>query len=242
MSVTTNPPRVPMSSATGPLRPSLPAWGLLGRLLLVWIGEILIVPLPWTAAAFYRFACAHIALPDGKRLKFTGKGGDIWYVFMGTILVIWVAAFVGVFLIVASDDQDNPVAYVIKFAGLLASWALAVLILRWFCGHATTEDGRLSLTFDGGIWTYIGWNVLLSLSIVTIIGWAWVLKFMVRWICRNVGGNLAFDFTAPGLAILWRSLLTWLLCVLIIPIPWMLRWYINWFISQIEVVPPGANA
>ena len=75
-------------------------------------------------------------------------------------------------------------------------------------------------------------------SVLTIVGWAWVLKYMIRWMCRNVRGTAAFDFTAPALAILWRTVAAGLLSCLIIPIPWVHRWLANWFISQIVMVEP----
>ncbi len=80
---------------------------------------------------------------------------------------------------------------------------------------------------------------LLVVSFITIVGWAWVVKYMMQWICRNVRGTIGFDFTGSGLEILWRSLAVGLLSVLIVPIPWIHRWYVSWFISRISVVPPG---
>lgn len=79
-------------------------------------------------------------------------------------------------------------------------------------------------------------------SFVTIIGWAWVVKYMMQWLCRSVRGPLQFDFVASGLEILWRTLVFLLLCMLVIPIPWMIQWYANWMISQIVVVAPGSTA
>ena len=73
-------------------------------------------------------------------------------------------------------------------------------------------------------------------SFVTIIGWAWVIKFTMQWICRNVRGTARFEFTATGLSVLWRTLVFALLSALVIPIPWILRWYTTWYISQVSVV------
>ena len=132
------------------------------------------------------------------------------------------------------------VAQFVPFVGLLAHLgdaALGVLVIRWFCSHLGTADGATKLNFEGGIWTYIGWNILLGLSIISIIGWAWVAKAMIRWVCQNVRGTLAFDFTGTGGAILWRTLVVVLASIFIIPIPWMTRWYAVWIVSQIEVSP-----
>ena len=108
---------------------------------------------------------------------------------------------------------------VLGFAANIVFAALSIQIFRWFVSHVKSQDGALSLTFVGSILAFIGWSVLFFLSAFTIIGWAWVLKFMLRWTCRNVTGTLAFDFVGSGLSILRRSIVTWLACIFIIPIP-----------------------
>jgi hypothetical protein len=232
----------------GPLRPSIPALGLFGTGLLVGIGEILIVPFPWVTTVFYQFLCEHVDLPDGRRLAFTGRGGDIWYVFMAIPGLMWTIQIVSLSLMVRSGNPaafaHSPEAHlinVIGFATNLVFWALTFLILRWFVANVRSQDGTLSLTFEGGMLAFIGWNILVILSFITIIGWAWVLKFMMRWLCRNVAGTLAFDFVGSGLSILWRSIVMPLGFIFIIPIPWVMRWYVSWFIRQVVVVPPGGG-
>jgi hypothetical protein len=46
------------------------------------IGVLLILPSPRTVTSFYRWLCERIALPDGMRLNFAEKPGDIWYIFI----------------------------------------------------------------------------------------------------------------------------------------------------------------
>jgi GYF domain 2 len=224
------PPALPVDgrassvSHTGALNASLPVWGLFGRSLLVMIGFLLIIPSPWTGTAFYRWMCERVALPDGKRLTFAGQPADIWYVFVVMSLSIWAGR--------------------IDYANLLIiplSWILGVLFLRWLCAKVGKEDGTLKLSFEGGFLPYIGWNLLLMVSVITIIGWAWVMKFMLQWICRNVRGTTSFEFTATGLSILWRTLVVGLLSALIIPIPWMIQWFTRWMISQVSVAKADAS-
>jgi hypothetical protein len=221
------PPPPPPPAFAGDTRPAggliatLPVWGLFGRCLLLAIGSFLIVPAPWTGPAFYRFIGAHTALPDGRRLTFSGQAGDIWLVFVGVSIL-------------------GMAGLVIPFGNLLAmpfSWALTVLIIRWFCAKLGSEDGFVKLAFNGGVWNYLGWSLLLNLSFFTIIGWAWVLRLMMRWICQNVSGTVRFDFHGTGSAILGRTVLLGLLSIFIIPIPWVTRWYMVWFISQIKAQP-----
>jgi hypothetical protein len=178
-----------------------------------------IIPAPWINTSYYRFLGTHTALPDGRRFTFAGQPGDIWLVFVGIAILALVGMFSGLFSLITG----------------IASLALTVLVIRWFCSKLGTEDGSVQLTFAGGIWNYIGWIVLLYLSFITIIGWAWVLKALTRWVCQNVRGTLAFDFVGSGGAILGRTLLVALASMLIIPIPWMMRWYAVWFVSQIQV-------
>jgi hypothetical protein len=66
------------------------------------------------------------------------------------------------------------------------------------------------------------------------------MKYMFQWICRNVRGTVDFAFTATGLDILWRIVVVALLSILIIPIPWIMRWYTQWMISQVAVVRADA--
>jgi hypothetical protein len=223
--------RLPSPSSAGALVPSLPVWGLFGRGLLLLLGQILIFPSPWTTTAFYKFQCDHIALPDGKRLRFAGQPGDVWYVLVAVAAVIWL----------------DPV---LRFAGLPRSlgylavpvtWVLTVVIFKWFCANLKSEDDRLTLAFEGGYFAYIGWNILLAVSALTIIAWAWVLKFMLQWLCRSVRGTASFEFKATGFAILWRTFGLALLAMLVIPIPWLIRYYASWIISQISMRQPGSN-
>jgi hypothetical protein len=208
----------------GAMVASLPVWGLFGRCLLLGIGSLFVIPAPWTGTSFYRYVGIHTALPDGRRLAFAGQAGDIWLVFIGIALLSLVGIFVPFGDLVA----------------IPASWSLSVLVIRWFCAKLGSEDGSVKLAFTGRFWNYIGWNVLVYLSFITIIGWAWVFRFKMRWISQNVSGTVRFEFRGTGLAILWRTLVLALLGIFIIPIPWLLRWYMAWFISQLHAVSADA--
>lgn len=212
-------------SPTGPLLPSFPVWGLFGRSLLYVLGQILVIPAPWTATGYHRFICEQVALPDGRRLRFSGQPGDIWYVFIGLAVLGWL---------------HNVQHAGVSGAVTLATNLLTFPVLRWFCGNVRTDDGQLKLSFDGEVLAWLGWNILLVLSLLTVIGWAWVLRAMMQWICRKTTGTVRFTFTATGLSILGHALLLVVICVFIIPIPWAMRWYADWFARQFSVVSPNA--
>ena len=64
----------------------------------------------------------------------------------------------------------------------------------------------MPITFNGSFLIYIGWHVLLGLSFITIVGWAWVAVAQSRWICRNIAGtHREILFKATGLEMLWRT-------------------------------------
>ena len=224
---------LPVSSPAEPLQVEMPVWPLFWRVLLAGIGHAFIVPSPWTSTMLCRFLVEQTALPDGRRLKFTGQPGDIWYLFIAIAALSW-------FHEAANHLGVHRSAGLL---GLLIGAYLTVLMYRWACANVKSEDGRVDLSFGGEPLAYLGWTLLLILSFVTIIGWAWVGKFVMQWICRNVQGTLKFDFTATGWQILWRVLVFGLLTVLIVPIPWTIRWFTRWMVSQVSVVPsPAATA
>ena len=98
------------------------------------------------ATSYYKWLSEHIALPDGTPLSFAGKPGDIWYVFVGIGALAWA----------------GEIRYFGLFA-LLASYALGVMVIKWFCANLRSADGRLRLSFEGGYWAYIGWQLLMVL-------------------------------------------------------------------------------
>ncbi len=196
----------------------LGVWGLFWRSLLVILGNFVVIPAPWTNTTLYRYFGQNTWLPDGRRLTFAGSPGDIWYVFIGIALL--------------GLAGQIPKAAIVT---LPLTCFLQYVAFRWLCAKIGSEDGSVKLEFSGNVWAYVGWYLLVILSVVTIIGWAWVLKFYLRWVCRNVSGTVQFDFVATGWGILWRSLLTGLACALLIPIPWMLRWYTTWMLSEVRV-------
>ncbi|MEZ5819615.1 MAG: GYF domain-containing protein [Bradyrhizobium sp.] len=209
------------------LTADLPLWGLLGRSLLYFIGMLLVIPAPWVAVWLYRWFAPHIQVPGRPNFSFTGQVGDIWWAFITMALLGLVGTY----------DPTLQIITIILQA--VVSW----FVLRWAVSNLASNGQKIPTSFDGSIWTYIGWQILLVISFITIIGWAWVVTAMVRWICRNISGTRReILFNGSGLQVLWRTIVFALLCAFIIPIPWMLRWYASWYISQFALVPRGAMA
>jgi uncharacterized protein DUF4339 len=205
-----------------PLSADFGIWALLGRGLLFSIGSMLVIPAPWTATSFYRWFIEHLRVPQRPDLGFTGKPGDIWYVFV----IQGLCAYAGL------SDSWYPTLIVIPLEGVL-SW----MTVRWIIANISSEGRQLPLNFEGSPWAYVGWYLLLYVSVITIIGWAWVMTAWMRWICRNVDGTRrVIVFNADGWEILWRTVIAVLFAVLIIPIPWVTAWYYRWYVSQFALV------
>jgi hypothetical protein len=61
--------------------------------------------------------------------------------------------------------------------------------------------------------------------------------------CRHIEGTRRdVVFEGSGLEFLWRSIVTLLVSLLIIPIPWMYRWLTRWLASQLVLVEKATFA
>src|SRR5262245_24808468 len=229
------PPVLPMGGAPpmmgaggGPghaLSADLPLWGLLGRSIVYIIGIVFVIPAPWVAVWFYRWFASRLQVPGRPNFSFTGQVADIWWAFILLALLGLVGAY---------DPTYQLIAFILQ---AVLSW----VVLRWAVSNLASNGQKVPTAFNGSIWGYIGWQLLLIISFITIIGWAWVITAMLRWICRNISGTRReILFNGSGWQVLWRSLVFALLCFLIIPIPWMLRWYGQWYVSQFSLAPPGS--
>lgn len=208
----------PGGEAGQPLVTTAGPFGLLGRSLLVAIGQIFVIPSPWTGAAFYRWFVGTIELPNRKKVVFVGRGGDIWYAFMLAALCSLVGA----------------AGFIVQLLLMPLTVLFYRIIVRWFFANLTWEGQRQPLQFIGGYWPFLGWQAFMTVSMISIIGWAWVFTAMTRWMCRNVvGSSKKLSFVGTGWSVLWRSVVFVLACIFIIPIPWMMRWYARWFVSQL---------
>ncbi len=217
----------PGGTAGRPLSLEVGFWTLLGRILLLSIGVILLIPAPWAVMMFCRYVVEHIHVPGRPNMRFTGRVGEIW----------WVCILLGLCQYGSAVDYI-AVQPLIVLVNAFANW----MIVRWIVSNLSSNDMKLPITFKGSVWAYIGWTLLATLSFVTVIGWAWVVTAFLRWNCRNVSGTRReVTFNGSGLGVLWRTLVWIIGTVLIIPIPWVLRWYATWYTSQIILVERDAH-
>jgi len=203
-----------------PLSTTVGTWGLFGRILLVIIGTVLVIPAPWVMTSFYRWFIPQIDLPNDRRVTFAGEAGEIWYIFMLRALTSYGGAI----------HQAVPLVLLFFIA------FLDLTIIRWVAGKLRWEGQSEQLRFAGGYGGVLACFLAFAFSLITIIGWAWVATAATRWICRNIEGSGAqLSFVASGWGLLWRTIVFSLACAFVIPIPWMIAWYTRWMVSQFHL-------
>jgi uncharacterized membrane protein YccF (DUF307 family) len=221
-------------------------WPLLGRVILVGLSQVVIIPTPWVLPWFYKWFIEHLELPGQQRASFTGKFPDIWYIFVLYALVAFYggSVFDYVFLYLPLPLFFWDIAgYLLPLIRAGLSVLLLFLILKWAVQNVVWEGQSAPLTFTGTYWPLLGWYLLTIVSVITIVGWAWVQAAWTRWMCRHLeGGNRQLVFTAGGWDILWRTVLFALSCIVIIPIPWTLHWFTRWYVSQFALSNERAAA
>ncbi len=229
------PPAMPRADAAlvggaggGQLSIELGLWAFLGRSILLVIGNLLVIPAPWVAVSYYRWVASRIVVPGRPNFAFTGQVGDVWYLFV----LLALCSYAGL-------SGHTSIQLILIPVQAFLSW----MILRWVAANLSSNGQPLPVAFEGSVQGYIGWYVLLYISFIAIIGWAWVMTAWMRWICGNVSGTRReIVFKASGWDVLWRTILFGLGCSVLIPIPWVLRWYTQWYVSQFVLEPRVASA
>ena len=197
------------------------------RSIVMLLASIFVIPAPWAFVWYTQWIVSRVQVPGRPNMSFTGNAMTLvpWY--FGFIVLVAAVYFSDIQLL-------NNVLFV---AEIVLYW----LLLKWIIANLASNDQPLGLSFSGSVWAYIGWNLLLAISFITIIGWAWVMVAQLRWICRNIQGTRReILFRGSGLEFLWRAIVAAILSAFIIPIPWMYRWMMGWLASQTELVPRGS--
>lgn len=205
-------------------------WDFTWRTLVFIFGSIFIIPFPWLLVWYLGWFTSCVQVPGRPNLSFRGSALTVAAWFFGSIaaaIVIGILAYV---------TDLNWLNHVFGLVYIVLYW----LFLRWFVANLASNGQMLGLSFSGSFWAYLGWTILLFVSVITIIGWAWVYSAMARWVCGNIHGTRrAVVFNGSGLGYLWRVILASLAASFIIPIPWVYRWLIGWQLSQTALVPRG---
>lgn len=205
-------------------------WDFTWRTLTLVFGLAILIPTPWVVAMYCQWIVSCVQVPGRPNLRFRGR----------PMMLLWYFAAPALLIVVARVDSR-----LVNLASVIVQLVLNWLLIRWFIANIRSSRQPLVLRFSGSFWGYLGWSLLAFASTITIIGWAWVYTAQVRWMCRHVEGTRReVAFNATGLEFLWRAVVTLIACAFIIPIPWVMPWFIGWQVSQVELVerPAFANA
>jgi hypothetical protein len=197
------------------------------RTLVMLIVSCFVIPIPWVFVWYTKWLVSCVKVPGRPNLSFTGNAMTVVPWFFGFIVLAVVVGYTGI----------QALNVVIFLAEIVLYW----MLIKWIVANIASNGQPLGLSFTGSILGYIGWNLLFAISMITIIGWAWVAAAQLRWIYRNIQGTRReIVFRGSGLGILWRAIVAAFLCGFLIPIPWVYRWIMNWFASQTELAPRGS--
>lgn len=209
------------------------ALGLTFRSLGMGIASLFVIPAPWIFCWYYGWFVRRVRLGGRRTLEFRGTPSN----------AVIVAFLFGLVTLLGGTaeivSQQNPASEsfwmgIAILASYPVSWAVSWAVTRWVVNH-TQLEGR-SLRFDGSVWVYVVWFLAVTISFLTIIGWAWISAAFGRWIAGHIqGAGGKIRFVGKGHQILWRSVLALLLCVLFVTIPWVIRWMTRWWTRQHEL-------
>jgi hypothetical protein len=214
--------------AGGPLSVDFGIWDFIWRSLVLVIGLVFVIPAPWVILMYCRWIVSCTRVPQRSNLAFTGRAVDL----------MWFYAVVILFIAAAWTQSQ-----VLNIALSVVEFVLYWLLIKWFVANLSSDGQPLRLRFSGSFWGFLGWSLLAVLSVITIIGWAWVYVAQIRWMCRHIEGTRReVVFNGTGLELLWRMIVAALVSLLIVTIPWMYRWLTRWLASQVELVEKRALA
>lgn len=207
-------------------------WEFTWRSLAFLFGSLFIIPFPWLLVWYVRWLTPCVQVPGRPNLSFNGSA---------TTVAAWFFGSIGVAIVVGILDAVTGINWLSNVFGVVYI-VLYWLFLRWFVANLASNGQPLGLSFSGSFWGYLGWTILATVSIITIIGWAWVYTAATRWICRNIQGTRReVVFVGTGLEVLWRVIVAVIACGFIIPIPWVYRWMFRWWASQTQLIQRGGR-
>ena len=207
---------------------------VLGWFLLFIVSAIVVIPLAWTMAAFCRWFGRNLRFSDGTTAEFTGTGPEVLGWILLSVLVSAVSRIPGWL------HADTIVQILVGLPGFFVGVLIDLYILRWLVSSIRLSSGP-PLEFDGDYAGYLGYHFLIALSVLTIIGWAWVLAGYSQWLAEHTRGkDIAIRFQGTGWEILWRTVLAVLGSLLIVTIPWMWTWWTRWVVSCVTMTREAA--
>lgn len=205
-----------------------------GQTFLYVVLTVLCIPAAWGAANLTGWWAGRTERSDGGRIAFDGRPAEVWGLFLAIVVLDFLPQIVR--SMTRGDHRGTGMVLVVTLVLLPLIVAVKLPALRWIVTHLHLEPGgraRFTATYGG----YLGWMFILFASYFTIIGWAWVLTAMVRWLCGHIRGQgWTMEFSGTGWSLLWHSGLWLLGCLPIVTIPWVLRAAYAWFTDHASLV------
>ena len=226
------------------------ALGLFGYILLsVFSFYLLIIPGAWGIVALYSYIARNIRLQDGSTMAFTGTPVQFLKLLLA---VISVPLVVGIVMgAAASSLQQNgqnpqqfmPFFFLLEIVIFAWSFYWGFQILKWGIKSLQFSWGG-QLEFTGSIIGYIGWILLMYVSVFLIIAPFWVMNALFKWMAEKTKSSTGdrLIWVGSGWELLWRSIVAGLWGMFIVTIPWAYRWYLAWMVSMVEVERAGGAA
>lgn len=200
-------------------------WTILARLI-TWC--TLGIAYPAAVCMLLRWECCHTVV-NGRRMKFTGTGGQLF----GKYILWWLLT-------------------VVTF-GIFGFW-LKLNMKRWVVKHTVYADDHTGAAsrFTGGLGGY--WGIRLLAGLLTVctlgIGSAWAQRMIINWEISHTyisGTRLGFDGRGGqlfGKYLLWGllSVVTFSIFALFIPIKFLKWQYKHVGAAPVEEVPSEKKA
>ena len=157
-------------------------------------------------------SCVHV--PGRPNLAFTGQPATLFWYFAAVAL-----------LIVVAHDRIGHLEQLDRSSCSALYW----LVISWIVANIASNGQPLGLASPARCWSYIGWYMLAVLSFFTIIGWAWVYHGLDAMDLPQHRGHAARDrFQCDRTGIAVANARAFIACVFMIPIPWVMRWFVRW--------------
>jgi len=204
---------------------------MLGWLIIGFFAGLVRVALPWAYQAFLRRGCDETDASDGTRFVFRGNPEKIagWYFAAMVVAIIAFAAGFG-------RNEITATRVMLGFAEVVLGVLIGWMTVKWVIEGFELSTGE-TFTFTGSIWSYLGRTILVGLSFITIIGWAWAVVLLYQWIVSQaINNRVAIQFRATGLEFLWRTIVFVLGSCLIVTIPFLMLWQFRWIVSNIVLL------
>ncbi len=238
--------------------------GTLLRYSILWILTQLIFPTAWGTAILYRWVVEHIRLSDGTEASFEGRPGQVWgwlalSAGIGYVPVVVLITIIGIDPFAMFFDSEahqaalgggDTVVGAVFWALVFLTWFVVIyvqlVIFRWGFSGIRLNKGP-DLRFAGGFPRLLVWNMLIGLSVLTIVAWAWVGTAFLRWFASQIeGAGVRFEFIGTGWGLFWRLFPVYFVALSVTPMialdapyPWWtieLMWFVVGAVELILIV------